>query len=64
MKPLRDRRYKAPRDFFYAASHSRRQRQLAEEKTPQVARRWRLRMNMDLDAFRSTFEKFEPHATA
>lgn len=62
MKPLRDRRYKASRDFFYTASHSRRQRRLAEEKTPKVARRWRLRMNMDLDAFRSTFEKFVPHA--
>jgi hypothetical protein len=63
MKPLRDRRCRAPRDFFHAAARSRRQRQLAEEKTPQVARRWRLRMNMDLDAFRSTFEKFVPHAT-
>jgi len=60
--PLRDRRFKAPRDFFYAASRSRRQRRLAEEKTPPLARRWRLRMNMDLDAFRSTFEKFAPHA--
>jgi len=64
MKPLRDRRYKASRDFFYAASRSRRQLQLAEERTPQVARRWRLRMNMDLDAFRSTFDKFVPHAAA
>ena len=61
-KPLRDRRLKVPRDFFYAASRSRRQRRLAEEKTPPPARRWRLRMNMDLDAFRSTFEKFAPHA--
>lgn len=60
--PLRDRRYRAPHDFFYAASRSRRQNRLAEETTPPVARRWRLRMNMDLDAFRSTFEKFVPHA--
>ena len=62
MKALRDRRYKVPRNFFYAPVRSRRQHQLAEEKTPRVARRWRLRMNMDLDAFRSTFEKFVTRA--
>jgi hypothetical protein len=64
MKPLRDRRYRTSRDFFHRASRSRRQLQLAEEKTPEAGRRWRLRMNMDLDAFRSTFEKFVSHAAA
>jgi hypothetical protein len=64
MKPLRDRRYRTSRDFFHSASRSRRQLQLAEEKTPEAGRRWQLRMNMDLDAFRSTFEKFVSHAGA
>jgi hypothetical protein len=59
---LRDRRCKAPHAFFHAASRSRRQHRLAEERTPPVARRWGLRMNMDVNAFRSTFEKFVPHA--
>lgn len=62
-KLLRDRRCTAPRDFFYAASRSRRQHRLAEERTPPVARRWGWRMNMDLEAFRSTFDKFVPDAT-
>jgi hypothetical protein len=63
-KPLRDRRWHAPRDFFYTASRSRRRRQLADERTPSVARRWGWRMNMDLDVFRATFEKFVPHDAA
>jgi transcriptional regulator with XRE-family HTH domain len=33
------------------------ERQLAELKTPKVARRWGFRMNMGLDSFASTFEK-------
>jgi hypothetical protein len=64
-KSLRDRRWtKTPRAFFYASFRSRREQQLAEERTPPVARSWGWRMNMDLDAFRSTFEKFLPHAAA
>lgn len=55
---LRDRRYKAPHDFFYTASRSRLQQQSADDRTPIAARHWGFRMNMDMDAFRSTFEKF------
>jgi transcriptional regulator with XRE-family HTH domain len=36
---------------------TRRERQLAELKTPEVARRWGFRMNMGLDSFASMFEK-------
>jgi hypothetical protein len=64
MAPLRDGRCTASRPFFCGHAHSRRERQLAEKRTPPVARRWGWRMNMDLDSFRSTFEKFEPHAVA
>jgi hypothetical protein len=65
-RPLRDRRFTGPHSFFHAATvlRSRRAQHLAEERTPQVARRWGWRMNLDLEAFRSTFEKFEPDAVA
>jgi hypothetical protein len=63
-KSFRDRRCTAPHAFFSTALRSRRERQLAEERTPPVARSWGWSMNMDLDAFRATFEKFEPHAAA
>lgn len=63
-KALRDHRRTARHAFFSAASRSRRERRLADERTPPVARRWGWRMNMDLDAFRSTFDKFVPHAAA
>jgi hypothetical protein len=36
---------------------TKRERQLAEIKTPEVARRWGFRMNMDLDSFASMFDK-------
>jgi hypothetical protein len=55
---LADRRCRGSVDFFHQASRSRLQRQVADQKTSLVARKWGLRMNMDLEAFRSTFEKF------
>jgi len=55
---LRDRRCTASLDFFHSASRSRRQRQAADDNAPTAARHWGFRMNMDMDAFRSTFEKF------
>ncbi len=61
-KPLRDRRRTAQRAFFSTASRSPRERRLAEERTPRVARYWGWRMNMGLDTFRATFEKFAPDA--
>jgi hypothetical protein len=57
-KLLRDRRCTASLDFFHNASRSRLQRQAADDNTPTAARHWGFRMNMDMDAFRSTFEKF------
>jgi transcriptional regulator with XRE-family HTH domain len=36
---------------------TKRERQLAEMKTPEVARRWGFRMNVGLDSFTSMFEK-------
>jgi transcriptional regulator with XRE-family HTH domain len=36
---------------------TRRERDLAELKTPEVARRWGFRMNMGIDSFASMFEK-------
>lgn len=55
---LTDRRCRASVDFFHLASRSRLQRQVADQRTSPVARKWGLRMNMDLEAFQSTFEKF------
>jgi hypothetical protein len=65
-RPLRDRRFTGRHPFFHAAAvlRSPRAQRLAEERTPQVARRWGWRMNLDLETFRSTFEKFEPDAVA
>lgn len=57
-KLLRDRRCTASLDFFHNGSRSRLQRQIADDNTPLVARQWGFRMNMDMDTFRSTFEKF------
>lgn len=55
---LRDRRLRRTRSFFYGAAPSRRAREQAERNTPAVARRWGFRMNMDLESFRTLFEKF------
>jgi hypothetical protein len=55
---LRDGRCKTALDFFSGPPRSRRSRQTAELQTPAVARRWGFRMNMGLDAFQSTFDKF------
>ena len=59
---LRDRRCVAQRDFFPSTSRSLLARQAADLNTPAAARRWGLRMNLGMDAFTSTFEKFR-HAT-
>jgi hypothetical protein len=46
------------RDLFLVPAGSKYQSRLAEERTPAVARRWGFRMNMDLDSFRSLFDRF------
>lgn len=62
-RPLKDRRWtQTPHPFFHTTFRSRRGRKLAEQRTPRVARLWGWQMNMEMDAFRSTFEKFVPHA--
>lgn len=55
---LRDRRRTSASDFFHSANRSVDAKQQAEEKAPACARRWGFHMNMDLDAFRSTFDRF------
>lgn len=57
-RPLRDHRRKLANDFFFGPAGSGLQRRLAEERTPDAARRWGFRMNMDLESFRTLFEKF------
>ena len=51
-----DHRYKVPRQFFNKQSSL--SQQLAEMRTPDLAKKWGWRMNMGLDAFESTYEKF------
>lgn len=51
-----DHRYKVPKQFFN--NQSSLSQQLAEMRTPNLAKKWGWRMNMGLDAFESTYEKF------
>jgi transcriptional regulator with XRE-family HTH domain len=44
-----------PTQFFQPATW--RERKLAEMRTPEVARKWGFRMNMDMDSFESMFRK-------
>lgn len=55
---FRDRRRRVVQDLFLVPAGSRFQGRLAEERTPAVARRWGFRMNMDLESFRSLFDRF------
>ena len=54
---FRDRRVRRVRDFFEVPP-TRGSRELADHRTPEVARRWSYRMNMGLDAFQAPLEKF------
>ena len=54
---LRDRRVRKVRDFFEGV-HGKYARALADQRTPDVARTWFFRMNMDLDNFSDFFSKF------
>jgi|SRR5579862_323506 len=56
-KLLRDRRFKKTQDFFVGTSTERAQ-ELAELRTPKVAKNWHFRMNMPLESFQATFDKF------
>lgn len=50
------KRAPATRNFF-AGTHTRLAKYVAEQNTPAVARAWGYRMNMGLDAFAGTFTK-------
>jgi hypothetical protein len=52
---LRVRPLRRPVQFFQPTTA--RERRLAELRTPEVARMWGFRMNMDMDSFESMFEK-------
>jgi transcriptional regulator with XRE-family HTH domain len=52
---LKVRQLRRPRQFFTPTTA--RERRLAELVTPEPARRWGFRMNMDMDCFRTMFEK-------
>jgi DNA-binding transcriptional ArsR family regulator len=60
---LHDNRFKKSKAFFLS-EESERARQLAELRTPDLAREWQFRMNMPYESFESSFEKFflEPEA--
>lgn len=54
---LRDARFRRTQDFFVVA-RGRRARELAERRTPPMAREWRFRMNTPLESFQASFKKF------
>lgn len=56
-RDLQDHRFRKTEDFFFL-ERGRRARELAEKRTPPVARDWHFRMNMPLESFRGPFEKF------
>jgi DNA-binding phage protein len=55
-RPLRpaERRHNAIQFF---SVHSKLERRISELRTPEVAKRWDFRMNMDLESFASMFQK-------
>lgn len=53
---FRDGRRKSTH-LFFSGSHSKRELQLAEMRTPDIARRWGWKMNMGLDAFADMYAK-------
>jgi hypothetical protein len=56
-KALQDERFQRTEDFF-VLERGRKARELAEKRTPSVARDWRFRMNMPLESFQAPFDKF------
>lgn len=56
-RKFKDERVKEMKDFFETSSPL--MRKLAERNTPAVARRWKFRMNMSMDSFKSTFDRFK-----
>jgi len=54
---LRDRRVKRVRNFFDPHPGKYAQK-LADQRSPQIARDWLYRMDMDMDNFRQFYSKF------
>ena len=54
---LRDRRVRRVRDFF-EGPHGKYSQDLANRRTPQLARDWHFRMDMDMENFRNMYTKF------
>ena len=59
-REYRDHRRRQPKDFFPVKSSY--ERELAERRTPPVARDWRFRMNLSMESLSTTFEKFTRNA--
>lgn len=60
-RSLRDERVRRTEDFF-VLERGRRAQTLAEQRSPALARAWGFRMNMSLESFQATFDKFvRPH---
>ena len=55
-RPLRDRRVRVKRPFFYSTAAAV-QAATVPDRSPPVARRWGFRLDYSLDDFRSLFEK-------
>lgn len=51
-----DKRYSVPRSLF--RNQTTLAEQVAETRTPELAKKWGFRMNMPLDAFKVVFDKF------
>jgi hypothetical protein len=54
---FRDSRVRETRDFF-SLPRGKRAQSLAEANTPELARKWRFRMNTSVESLRSHFDKF------
>lgn len=55
-RKFKDARVKETKDFF--ETNSPLLKQVSEKNTPDVARRWKFRLNMSMDSFQSTFDRF------
>lgn len=56
-RTFKDKRVKVTKDFFETSSSLL--RKISEQNTPDVARRWKFRMNMSMSSFQSTFDRFK-----
>lgn len=56
-RKFKDARVRETKDFFETTSPLL--RELSARNTPDVVKRWRFRMNMSMDSFRSTFDRFK-----